>query len=433
VSDDEVVATDHSAAGLPTPTAPSYRTVLRRREFRGLVGAQVLSEWGDEVARVALALLVLDRTDSAFLAAFAFAVSYFPAVVGSALLGSLADRLPRRTVLLVCDVGRAAVLALIALLAVPQTPVWLLLALLLAAETFTAPFTAARMAVVPDVLPDPREYVVGTGLLRVLTQLDQVVGLALGGAVVTVVGARWALAADAATFLLSAALLRATVRGRPASAPLGAGADRFGQLVDDLKEGWHLVFGDASRRALVLLGWGAALFLIAPEGVALAYARDVGAGDIAGAILLGSVPAGAAIGAVLVGRWDPRRQTAAILPLATCACLPLLATSVEPPVGVVCVLWLLSGICQGFMVTLIATVNLLTPPACRGRVNGLAAAGFSVASGVAFLGAGWLADLTSPAVAVTVAGVVGLAMLAAIRRSWPQRELMAVAERVYVS
>jgi len=74
---------------------PTYRSLLRNREFRGLVVAQVASELGDHIARVALASLVLTRTDSAFLAVLAFVVSFVPAVFGSALLGAFADRLPR--------------------------------------------------------------------------------------------------------------------------------------------------------------------------------------------------------------------------------------------------------------------------------------------------------------------------------------------------
>ena len=159
----------------------TYRDVLRNSEFRGLVVAQVASEWGDNIARVALASLVLARTDSAFLAVLAFVVSFIPAVFGSALLGGLSDRLPRKVVLIGCDLARAGVIGVLALVAVDGTPVWVLLGLLLVAETFTAPFEAAHRAVVPDVLPDPRECLTGTGLMRILYQVDQVVGIVAAG------------------------------------------------------------------------------------------------------------------------------------------------------------------------------------------------------------------------------------------------------------
>ena len=111
-------------------------------------------------------------------------VGYVPAIFGAALLGPFADRVSRRTVMLVADMGRAVLIGLLALLAVPSTPVWLLFALLFLAELLSAPFEAARAAVLPDVLPDPRHYLRGAGLSRVLSQVDQVLGLALAGVVV---------------------------------------------------------------------------------------------------------------------------------------------------------------------------------------------------------------------------------------------------------
>lgn len=405
----------------------TYVDALRHREFRGLVVAQVASEWGDNIARVALASLVLARTDSAFLAVLAFVVSFVPAVFGSALLGSVADRLPRKVVLIACDLVRAAVIAVLAAVAADGTAVWVLLLLLLVAETFTAPFEAAHRAVVPDVLPDPRVCLAGTGLLRVLYQVDQVVGIVAAGVVIALVGERAGLTLDVASYLVSAATLALTLRWRPASRE----REEHTTLVADVRDGWRLVFDDPSLRALVLLAWGAAVFLIAPEAVALAYARAEGAEPVVGAALMASIPAGAAVGAWLVGRMDPIQQVRTIVPLAVVSCLPLLATSLAPPWPVLLPLWFVSGAAQGFMVPLMTTVNLVTPPAMRGRVNGLAGAGFALVTASTFLLSGAVADLATPAVAVTVAGVVGLALVGTAHRSWPHGELRRTATRVY--
>jgi MFS family permease len=404
--------------------------VLRNREFRGLVVAQVTSELGDHIARVALASLVLHRTDSAFLAVLAFVVSFLPAVFGSALLGAVADRVPRKVVMLGCDLARAAVLALLALLAVDATPVWVLLFLLLVAETFAAPFEAAHRAVVPDVLTDSRECLVGMGLLRVLFQVDQVVGIVAAGAVIVLVGERVGLLIDAGTFLVSFAVLALTLRWRPASRQSPAQGART--LIGDFREGWRLVFDDPALRALVVLAWSAAVFLIAPEAVALAYARLDGAGPAVGAALMASLPAGAALGALLVARLEPMRQVGLIVPLAVGSCAPLLLTSLAPPWQVALPLWFVAGLSQGFMVPLMTTVNLVSPAALRGRVNGLAGAGFSTVTAATFLLAGALADLASPAVAVTVAAVLGLALVGVAHHSWPAGELRRAAQRVYV-
>jgi MFS family permease len=405
----------------------TYRDALRSGEFRGLVVAQVLSEWGDHIARVALATVVLARTDSAFLAVLAFVVSFVPAVIGAPLLGGLADRLPRKLVLLACDLGRGVVIAVLALLAVDGTPVWVLLAVLLLAEFFSAPFDAALRSVVADVLPEPRTALAGMGLLRVLFQLDQVIGIALAGAVIFAFGARAGLFIDAATFVGSFVVVMLTMRRRPGLRDAGAQES----FLQDFRSGVHLVFEDPALRALVLFGWGSAVFIIAPEAVALAYARHEGMPPQVGALLMASVPAGAAIGAYLLGRLAPMRQVGSMLPLAVFCCLPLLATSLAPPWWVALVLFFVSGLGQAFMLPLIATVTLMTPAAFRGRVNGLAGGGFSLASAAAYLLAGALADLTSPAVAVTAASVLGLGLLGAVHRSWPAGAIRRSAGLVY--
>jgi MFS family permease len=402
---------------------------LRSREFRGLVVAQVASEWGDNIARIAIASVVLARTGSAFLAVLAFVVSFVPAVFGAALLGGLADRVPRKLVLLTCDLGRGACITVLALVAVDSTPVWVLLAVLLVAELFSAPFEATQRAVVADVLPEPRLALAGMGLMRVLFQLDQVIGIALGGLVIYAVGARTGLLIDAATFGASFIVVLVTLRSRPATRD-GEASTSF---LQDFRSGVHLVLDDPALRALVLLGWGAAVFVVTPEAVALAYARHDGMPPQVGALLMASVPAGAGLGAYLLTRRAPMRQVGSILPLAVLSCLPLLATCVAPPWWVTLGLFFGSGLGQAFLLPLIATVGLIAPPEFRGRVNGLAGGGFSLASAAAFLLAGALADLTSPAVTVTAAGAAGLALIGVVARAWPRGAIARSAGRIYAA
>src|SRR5260370_39431224 len=105
-----------------TATA-TFRDVFAIGEFRALWAAQVLSVVGDQLARVALTLLVFDTTKSAFLAAVTFVASVVPVFFGGIVLAGLADRFPRRRVMIVCDVARCAlVVAMIA----PRLPLALL-------------------------------------------------------------------------------------------------------------------------------------------------------------------------------------------------------------------------------------------------------------------------------------------------------------------
>jgi len=83
-------------------------------EFRALWSAQVLSSTGDQFARVAIAILVYDRTHSAVLTALAYALTYLPPIAGGPLLASLADLFPRRRVTIVCDVFRVGTVGLMA-------------------------------------------------------------------------------------------------------------------------------------------------------------------------------------------------------------------------------------------------------------------------------------------------------------------------------
>ena len=70
-------------------------------------------------------------------------------MIGGLFLADVADRRPRRTVMVVCDVVRAV---LVAAMALPDVPLLALVALLFAATMFTPPFESARAAITPDIL-----------------------------------------------------------------------------------------------------------------------------------------------------------------------------------------------------------------------------------------------------------------------------------------
>jgi hypothetical protein len=172
----------------------SSRSDARRSARTGSSAAGLaVQRIGDHFARFALAALVFQRSDSMLAATLAFVVGYLPGIFGGVLLAPFADRVPRKRVLLVCDAARAALVALLALAAVSSTPIWVLFVLLLASQLFSPPFEAARAALVPDLLPDSREFFAGTSLTRALYQINQVIGLTVAGVVVTAFspGPRW--------------------------------------------------------------------------------------------------------------------------------------------------------------------------------------------------------------------------------------------------
>ncbi|HEV7209137.1 MAG TPA: MFS transporter, partial [Mycobacteriales bacterium] len=181
----------------PLAVQPTFRGVLRNREFRGLWLAQITSSIGDQLAKIALAILVYHRTNSALLASLAYAVTYLPALVAGPLSGLLADIRPRREVMVISDCVRAG---LVALMCLPGVPVVGLLVMLLAVSAVESPFAAARAALLPDLL-EGEAYPVGQSLTQVTDQVAQILGFGVGGAVVGLLSAQGALAIDAATFL----------------------------------------------------------------------------------------------------------------------------------------------------------------------------------------------------------------------------------------
>ena len=403
------------------------REVLAVPEFRGIIIAQVISEAGDQIARVAIALLVLSQSGSPLLAATTFAISFVPSLLGSALLGPIADRFSRRTLMLGADLGRAVTVGLIALLAIPGMSVWVLFALLFLSEFFTPLFGSARLASIPDVLGSPAYVAAGSGLARALNLANQAVGLLLGGIIVQLTSPRVALLIDALSFVVSFAFIAATMKPRPAALESTASVT---VLFGDLAEGWSLLMRDPSRRALVLLGWALAAPLVAPEAVGLAYADDTGEVQGWGGALMAAVVIGAAIGAILVSRRRLGEQLDLVLPLAIAMSLPLLVTGIEPPIAVLVVLWALSGAAQAFLVPVMSLTSLLTLNSQRGRVAGIAGAGFALFTTIGYLLAGWIAAVTSPAFAVVVMAVVGLAVAAVAYATWPAPSLRADVRRL---
>ncbi|GAB3591622.1 MFS transporter [Angustibacter peucedani] len=409
--------------------SPTYRRALGRPEFAALYVARVLSDWGDQLARVAISALVLHRSGSALFAATVFAVSFLPKVFGQALLGPIADRAPRRTLMAACDALRALALVVLVLAVGAGLPLVALLAILFFVELAGAPFFAASRALLTELFSERPLYLRASSLMQMSYQFNQVAGVALGGIVVSALGADRALWVDAVTFAVSGVLVVAFVRHRPAAH--SGGAPGIGGLLRDVQVGLAFLRRDLPTRSLMLLAWLMLLAIIAPEAVALPYAAEHGASTAAGGVLLAASPFGAFLSVMVVSRWSPAVQVRRLVVLATCVPIPLLGLVADPPWQVAAALFLLAGAFQGFMVPLMATFSLLAPDELRGRLSGVAGSGFALLSAVAFLVVGALADSTSPGVAVVLSAVVTLVALVPVWSRWPHRQIADAAERAY--
>ncbi len=390
-----------------------YRGLLRNHEFSGLFVADVASRIGSQLGKFALAALVYERTRSPALAAVTFAVTYLPGLLGGPVLSTLADRLPRRGLLITCDVVRAVLTALIALLG-DHVP--LALALLLLAEFFRVPFGAARTAILADVLPAER-FAAGNALVATSQQAVQVIGFAAGGFVVVLIGSPAALGINALAYAVSAVLLAVFVVSRPAPArPTGAGHP----ILHDTWQGLRVVRETARMPSLFCLLFLGPTVLATAEGLALPLAADLGLGEQGAGILLAAPPLGSAVGLLVVGRMSAPTRERLVAPSAVsvglCVAAAGLAGLVGPAVLVVVAL-LLAGLGMGHFAQLQAAIVGLVPAGARGRVVGLANTALQLGQALALLLAGVIAQATSSRGVLVGAGLAaGLAAAAVVNR-----------------
>ncbi len=384
----------------------TFRSLFANRDFSVLYAAGTQSQFGDQLARVALSILVFTRTGSGLATAATYALTYLPAVVGGVLLTGLADLLPRRSLLVVCDLLRAALYLLMAL---PGTPLLVVCALLVLAVLANSPYNAAEPAVVADLFDGDR-YTAALGLRTATVQAAQLLGFALGGVIVASIGPRPALAIDAATFAASALMLRVGLSYWPAAV---AEARRG---LEQLKVGLHTVAGNGRLRVLLAMAW-LALFWIVPEGLAAPYAAEHGAGAAAVGLLLAASPAGNLIGVLVLSRWVPPAKRPQLLPVLTVgAGLPLLACGLSPGVPVAALLWALSGLCTAYLVLIVSEFVAIVPARVRGQAIGLASSGLLAAQGIGLLLGGALALLWGVGPAIAVAGSAGSVLALGLAR-----------------
>ena len=417
------------AADAPAPRTV-FRDVFAVPEFRALWLAQILSVGGDQLARVALTVLVYDRTTSPLLAAVTYAASFVPSFVGGVTLSALADRNPRRAVMIVCDLVRAA---MVLVMAIPGVPIAALIVLLCAVTLVGAPFTSARAAVYPDVLPGDR-YVLGTAVTLTTTQLAQVIGFAVGGTLVGLLGVGPSLVADAVTFAASALIVRLWTQWRPPArprvregrrpgpprvrgpadappaAPVTAAAASAGgreRREYGLVAGVRLVFGRPALRDPMLFGWLCA-FYNAPEGIAVPLARSLGGGSLTVGLILAAEPFGAMLGSLAFSRLvAPPRRMRWLGPLATAASAVLVLFAFDLGLLPVLAVLFAAGAFAAFQLAANAAFVAAAPPERRSEAFGLAQGGMSLGQGLLMVLAGAAVALWPPHLVIACFGAAG--------------------------
>ena len=361
---------------------------------------------GDQLARVALTVLVYDRTRSALLAAVTFVVSIVPTFIGGVTLAWLADRYPRRGVMIACDVIRGV---LVLVMAIPGMPLAARVALLFAVTLTEAPFSSARAAIFPDVLSGDR-YVMGTAVTLTTYQFAQVIGFAVGGTIVGVFGPGTSLVVDAATFAASAIIVRAWIHPRPAAA---ARRHHESSWPAGVLAGARIMLARPALRTPMVFGLLAA-FYSAPEGVAAPLAGAVGGGPAAVGVILAANSLGQTAGAIAFSRLvAPPTRLRLMGPLAISACAVLVLFFWKPDLSISLLILVASGLCAAYQLAANAAFVGAAPQEQRSQAFGLAQGTMSLSQGVVMILAGAAAEHHSPALAIAVCGAVGAVLAVA--------------------
>ena len=383
---------------------PRSLEVLHERSFARYLASVTVSTLGSGMATVALAFAVLDFGGATDLGIVLLARE-IPMVVFLLLGGVFADRLPRRAILVGCDLLKGtAQAATAALLFTGHANVWsvgLLQAVFGVAAAFSRPATTG---IVKEAVSDERLQE-GNALLSLARSVLSIAGPAIGALIVAVGGAAWAIAADSVSFFASAALI-ASMHLAPTVRMVSK------SIVGDLREGWH-EFVERSWVVAMVISFG--LFQLTYFPALLVLGPLVAKEELGGAGAWGTILAVESAGAVLGGLFALRVKFDR--PLVACQLLVLpsgvlLATIAVPlPLAVIALTAFVTGIGFSFGDTLWMTaLQRYVPEHALSRISSFDWLGSVALNPLGYVLIGPLAVAFGTSEMLLIAGILNIAV-----------------------
>ncbi|MFL5755713.1 MAG: MFS transporter [Chloroflexota bacterium] len=385
-------------------------------DFRWLWSGQVVSGIGNQVTRVALPYQVYVETHSTLAIAALTTVQLLPILVFSLGAGSLADAVDRRRLLAITQVGLALCsVALVVLALQPATPVWALFVVAFLSASIGSFDQPARASAVPRLVPAERlQSAIALNQLNFQTQ--SIVGPALGGVLIAIVGLAGAYAVDVVSF---AASLIALTQIRPLPPLVNAVRPSIAAVVEGLRF--------ARARPLILSTFAIdlnAMILGMPTSLFPVLALDVFHVGAAGFGLLEAAPAvGAFLGAVASG-WVNRirfvgRAVIRAVVVWGLAIAAFGAATFSFPLALV--LLAIAGAADVLSAVFRSTiVQLATPDELRGRVTSLHILVVTSGPRLGDIEAAAAAAVVGPQLAVISGGLLCVAGALVVARIFPQ-------------
>ena len=386
-------------------------SALRSRPFRLLWLGQTISVLGDGLVLVAIGLYVTRLTGDPADVGLVLAAYSLPLVSLLLIGGVIADRVPRRRVMIAADAVRGVVHGLLALLiATGAVRIWHMVVVGVLFGTGEAFFQPAYTGLVPQTVPED-EIQAAQALGGVSRELAAFVSPALATLLVLTVGGATAFALDAATFVVSALTL-SRVRARPRGE-----ASEGGGLWRELLQGWSAVRQRTWVWATVAAFAVAVLVAYAPFFVLGAtVARHVYGSEAVFGLTNATWGAGTVLGALAGARWRPRRPIFTGVMLATMFPAEVALFGAGPPPLLLYSGTVVSGLAIGlFGVWWETALAQRIPPHLLSRVSAWDVMGSLALMPVGYLLAGPAASMLGDVRVLVGGGVVGtLAILLAV-------------------
>lgn len=386
---------------------------LANPTYRRLFTAQVTALAGTGLSTVALALLAFDLAGEQAGAVLGTALALkMVAYVGvSPLFGMLAQRVDRRRLLVSLDLVRAALIACMPFV----TDIWQIYALIFALNSCSAGFTPTFQATIPDVLPDEALYTRALSLSRIAYDLENLLSPTLAALALVVMSYDALFAANAVTFLVSAALVMSVALPSARRRGRGQGFWR------DMTAGIRIYLATPRLRGLLALSLAVSSAGAMVIVNTVVYVRhQLGGSDTDTAIALAANGAGSMLIALSLPKLLHRRgERAFMLAGGVLLGLALLLGLSQPGFPGLLPLWLLIGAGSSLVQT--PAGRLLARSATETDRPAVYAAQFALSHTcwlIAYPLAGWLGLNAGLGWTFGVLAVVAVAATAAAARLW---------------
>ncbi|MBZ5574238.1 MAG: MFS transporter [Acidobacteriia bacterium] len=364
----------------PISFAGYVRLVRQNANFRRLWMAQIVSEVGDWFYSLAIYDLLLQLTGQARWVALALVVQVIPQTLFGPLSGIVNDRIRRKRVMIIADLARA-VIVICMLLVRSRSTVWLVWPLLFLESMMWAFFEPARTAAIPNVTSN-EDLILANTLSSTTWSMNLVVGAALGGIALALLGRNAAFVLNALSFLVSAIFISRMHFEEPHVEGLAKLRPRDLLNLSPAVEGLRYVRQDRRLRALVLVKTGLmqmgvswVLFTVMGERVfPLSWpGMDVERGAVLGmSLLMGARGVGALFGPLGGARWAGHRESRLRLGILIGFLAVGLGYAMLGVVGSLwaACFWVVLGHCGGSTVWVFSTtlLQMNTDDKFRGRV-----------------------------------------------------------------